>query len=201
MKKGKKILGNSILIIIVVLIIGVFGYYIVKSNRSFVPQNFINARSRSAAIAADLVSNLDESVKSLDKISEEDRNYNYSAALDLVNQEVNRVETARIDSVNLSKELITMAEAVQGIKPTNAKNLAFDAIKQETSLIEHVANYNSYFASLLNSLKIKFLNNGNYNSSQDVQQYINNMNREAGDINSANEAFGQKLKEFDSAIN
>jgi hypothetical protein len=201
MKKGKRILGNLILAAIVILIIGVFGYYIVKSNRSFVPQSFIDARNKNATIAADMVSNLDESVKSLNKISEEDSNHNYSAALSLVNQEAGRVETARVDSVDISKELIKMAEVVQDIKPSSAGKIALDAIQQETTLIEHVANYNSYFASLLNSLKIKFLNNGNYDGNQEVQQYISNMNKEAADINTTNDALNQKLKEFDGAVN
>lgn len=201
MKKGKKILGNSILVLIIVLIVGVLGYYFWKSGKSFVPSNFINARGQSAVIAANLVSNLDESVKSLDKISEQDRNNNYSEALNLVNQEVSRVEAARVASVDLSKQLIKMAESVQDIKPESASKLAFEAIEQETYLIQHVGQYDSYFASLLSSLKNKFVSNGSYNNTGEIQQFIENMNKEAITINSMNDAFNQKLRDFDKIVN
>jgi uncharacterized protein (UPF0333 family) len=201
-KRGKIILGNSILVIIVILIVGVLGYYFWKNQKSYVPQKFIEARSQSAVLAADLVSNLNELVKDLANISEKDQNGEYSEALKLVNQESDRMEKVKNDSKNLSIELINMAEVLQEIKPANAESLAFDAIKIETSLlVDHINNYNSYFTSLLNLLKNKFLNNGVYSGNENVRQYIDSMNKEAESINSLNVDFNQKLKEFDSAVN
>lgn len=199
MKNEKSILTYYILTVLVVLITVVLVYYIWAMNRSFVPQNFKESRIQSATIASELVSTLDESLKSLDKINEEDRNYRYSSALELVNQEADNVDKAKAEALELSNELIKMSQSAEGIKPANARNLALEAIAQETPLLNHLVNYNSYFGSLLETLRQKFIGDADY-SGNEVQIWINNMNREAGDINILNDSFGQKLKDFDAAI-
>ncbi len=76
-------------------------------DESFVPENFVEAREKSASIASELVALLDSSVKSLDKISEEDKNGRFSSALELVEQETEKIEQVRTIALELSAELTT----------------------------------------------------------------------------------------------
>ncbi|MHB9019647.1 MAG: hypothetical protein ACYC3G_02090 [Minisyncoccota bacterium] len=200
MNKGTKSLVNIILALIVISILGGLGYLAWNSGESFVPENFIEAREKSSGIASELVVLLDSSVKNLDKISVEDRAGRFSSALELVEQETEKIEKVRTLALELSSELNSMAQAVQGIEPVNAKNIALEAVTQEVSLIGHLINYNAYFAGLLSTLKMKFVDDNKYDSS-DVQNFINNMNKEKDEVNSINGSFNQKLREFDSAIN
>ena len=197
-KTRSTVSGYSILWIALALIATALVLYF-SNARSFVPENFAGARNRSSEIAADLVKELDASVKGLDQISEADKSGNFSLALALVDQENKRIDSAKTKALDLSKELISMAQAIYKIKPEAAKKVALDAVVQETTLLSHLTNYNAYFGSLLQTLKLKFVGNLGY-SNNDVQIYINNMNREAGDINNLNESFNQKLKEFDDIL-
>lgn len=197
MKKGTK---NLIKTILALMGISVLGYLIWNSGGSFVPENFIEARERSAGIASELVILLDSSVKSLDMISEEDKSGRFSSALELVEQETEKIEKVRTMALELSGELNNMAQAVQGIEPVSAKNLALEAVSQEVSLIGHLINYNAYFSGLLATLKLKFSDDIKYDSD-DVQNFIKNMNKESEEVNLINKSFNQKLGEFDSAIN
>ena len=199
MNKGTAFFINLILILVVVSIFGFFGYYLM-GNKTFVPENFNEARAKSSAIASELVGLLDESLKSLDKISEEDKNYRFSSAMDLVNGESEKIENAKARALDLSGELNKMAQAVQGIKPAKARNLALEAVSQEVLLISHIVNYNSYFGGLLETLRLKFAGDIRYDSN-DVQVLVSNMNSEAKEINTINNFFNQKLGEFDEALN
>lgn len=199
MNKGTKNLINIILALIVISALGGFGYFLLGSDKPFVPENFIEARGKSAIIASELVSDLDLSLKSLDKISEEDRNGRFSSALELVEQETEKIEKVRTQALELSGELNNMALAAQDIKPAATRNLALEAVIQEVSLIGHLINYNAYFGGLLVTLKMKFVDDMKYDGN-DVQIFINNMNREAREVNSTNESFNQKLRDFDRAL-
>jgi len=199
MNRGTRNLVNTILSLLVISVLGGLGYLLFSSGESFVPESFITAREKSASIATELVSDLDLSLQSLVKISEEDKNGRFSSALELVEQETEKIEKVRNLASNLSGELINMTQAVQGIEPASVRNLAFEAVSQEVFLISHLLNYNDFFGRLLSTLKMKFVDDSKYDSS-DVQSFINTMNEEAKTVNSINDSFNQKLKEFDKAL-
>jgi len=184
--------------IVIALIAAVFIFYF-SETKSFIPENFIQSRSESSVLASELVAILDSSVKSLDKISEEDKNGRFSSALKLVEAESKNVDAAREKAVELAAKLEVMALSVQDIRPSNAKDLALEAVTKEVSLLSHLLNYNTYFNDLLKNLKMKFSGDTNYDGD-DVKTSIAKMNEEASEINIINEAFNQKLKEFDSVL-
>ena len=199
--RGTRNLINIILSLMAISILGGLGYLVWNSEKSFVPENFVEARERSAIIASYLVSDLNLSLlESLPKISEKDRSSEFSSALKLVEQEIEKIEKVKTMSSELTKELTNMAQAIQGIKPISARNLALEAVSQELSLIGNLLNYNNYFYSLLETLRLKFSGDIRYDSS-DVQILIENMNKKAKEINSINESFNQKLMDFDSITN
>ena len=189
---------NIVLVLIVAFIFGLIGYSLLE-NDSFVPESFVEARSASSFIATELVSILDDSLNSLNKILEKDKNNDFSSALELVNQEIEKIEIANDKALRLSKELIKMAEALRGIRPLKAKDLAFTAITQETSLLFGVRDYNDSFSSLLETLRLKFTDDIRYNND-DVQALIEKMNEKAQEINSMNESFNEELKNFDKIV-
>jgi hypothetical protein len=199
MNKRTRSFVNIFLVLSVIFVLGWLGYLLWSSSGSFVPKDFSEARGRSATIASELVSDLDTSLQNLNKISEEDKNGRYSSALELVEQETEKVEKVRNLALDLSNELINMTQAVQGIEPATARNLALEAITQEVPLIGHLTMYNDFLSRLLATLKMKFVDDSNYDSS-DVQNYIAKMNEEAKSVNLINDSFDQKLKDFDKAL-
>lgn len=174
------------------------GYFFVRG--AFVPDAFIEARQQSALIAKDIVSLTEKSVQNLDKISLEDRQYNFERALALVGEELEHTKNSRRRAVDLTGALDAMARTAGSIAPAKARNLAIEAISHELSLISHLIVYNDTLYALLQTLDYKFSGDIRYDAG-DVQALVKNMNQEVREINRLNEVFNQKMKEFDEVVN
>ena len=173
------------------------GYLLI--GQSFVPSQFTEARNKSGLIAKEIVTLTEESLKNLDVISLNDREYNFRKALGLVREELERAKNSRIKAVELTKQLDAMARGAAGITPLKARNLATQAIADELSLISHMIVYNDALNGLLQTLEFKFSGDIRYDS-QEVQNLIQNMNNEAKEINNLNESFNQKMQQLDKMV-
>lgn len=190
MKKAVKIIFG-----ILVLSAIAYGIYY-WTNASFVPPAFSEARRQGASISSEIVALLGDSLKGLEKISEEDKNYHFSNALSLVLIELDRTNTARKKALDLSSSLDAMARSVKDISPVKAKNIAMQAVSQEVSLIGHLIVYNDTLRGLLETLQYKFSGDIRYDAD-DVQKSIISLNSEAKDVNSLNDSFNAIMGEFD----
>ena len=194
MKKSAKIILG-----VLVLSAASYGIYYWISASS-VPQSFNDARSEGALISSQIVALLGDSLKGLETISEEDRNYNFSKAFDLVLDELNRTKIAREKALDLSSALDKMARAVKDISPTKARNIAMQAVSQEVSLIGNLVVYNDTLRGLLETLRYKFSGDIRYDAD-DVQKLIVSLNKKAKEITSLNDSFNGIMGEFDKLVN
>ena len=192
-KKDTKI---ALIILLAVIAIYFLVQYVVASV--FVPDNFMEARKSSAAVSAEIISVLDESLKTLQTISEHDQNYAFSPALKLVSAEIDRTKESKKKATELTLALDKMARAVPEISPSKARNLAVEAVSSAIALISHLVIYNDSLNGLLDTLRYKFSGDIRYDA-KDVQIMVQNMNREAKEINALNDLFNQKMREFDEA--
>ena len=174
------------------------GYFII--GQSFVPPQFNEARNKSGLFAKEIVALTEESLKNLDVISLNDREYNFRKALDLVREELERAKNSRLKAIELTNQLDAMARGAAGITPSRARDLAMQAVADELSLISHLIVYNDILNGLLQTLEFKFSGDIRYDS-QDVQNLIQSMNTEAREINNLNESFNQKMQELDKITN
>ena len=186
-----------------VLLIGLFaavylaGYFLL--GRPFVPEQFVEARSRSAEVAKEIVAFSENSVQNLSTINQLDRRDQFSEALVLVRRELENSRKSKVKAVDLIKELGEMAKATTRITPARARNLATDAVRDEVALITHLVVYNDLLNGLLQTLEFKF--SGDIRSdSEEVQILIENLNKETKEINKLNESFNSKMKEFDELV-
>lgn len=174
------------------------GYFLIGLiEKSFIPSQFIEARNQGGAIAKEIVAMTEESLKTLEVISLNDRQYNFRRALELVREELERAKKSRAKAIKLTEQLDLMARAAAGISPTKARNLAIGAMGEEISLISHLIVYNDALSGLLQTLEFKFSGDIRYDS-EEVQNLIKNMNLEAKEINNLNEFFNQKMRELDN---
>ena len=174
------------------------GYLLI--NKKFVPPDFYEARNNSAAVAQEIVTVTETSLKNLEEISLQDRQHNFKKALSLVRQELERSKESRLKAIDLTKQLGNMTVAANEIFPTKARNLAIEAISQELNLITHLILYNeTYLNGLLQTLELKFSEDIRYDSD-DVQKLVKNMNNEAREINRLNNLFNEKMRGFDDLV-
>ncbi|MBI3046132.1 MAG: hypothetical protein HYY86_01115 [Candidatus Harrisonbacteria bacterium] len=195
--KMKKSFRGTILLLGSFLALYLAGYFLL--GKSFVPNEFFEARSRSALVAKEIVALTDISVQNLDKISLQERKNNYPRALVLVKEELENSKKSRVKAADLAKEIGAMTEAAGGITPTKARNLATDAVRDEVALITHLIVYNDSLNSLLQILELTF-SGVIPQGSEEVQTLIKNMNQEVKEINILNDLFNQKMREFDNLV-
>ena len=172
-----------------------FAVYFVISEK-YLPPNFTEAKNNSAVIAQEIVSLTEESIKKLDDISSYDRRGNFSKAIELVREELERAKESRLKATNLTKQIETMTIAGNEISPAKARNLAIEAISQELALVTHLIVYNDTLNALLQTLEFKFSGDIPYDAD-DVQKLVKNINDEAREINKLNDSFNEKMKQLD----
>lgn len=194
MRFKKKNLFSGLIIFVFFAAVAILGYFWL--GKSFVPSEFIEARNRSALVAKEIVALTDISVQNLEKISLHERKNNFPRALILVKEELENSKKSRVKAADLAKEIGAMTEATGRITPTKARNLATDAVRDEVALITHLIVYNDLLNSLLQNLELIFSGAISY-GSEEVQTLIKNMNQEVKEINGLNDAFNQKMREFD----
>ena len=185
-------------LILAVLALYLIGYFLI--GRSFVPVEFSDARRESAAVAKEITQLIETSLKNLEEISSQDRQYNFGQALVLVREELNRAQEARLKAIELIVGLERMGRAAQAVKPTKARNLVIEAISHELSSLSHLIVYNDILNGLLQTLEFKFSGDIRYDA-EDVQNLVKNLNNEAREINDLNNLYNQKMQEFDKLVN
>lgn len=161
-----------------------------------IPMEFLQARQESSLIAENIVSISGRTAKSINQISELDKNKNYTEALNLISEELNNNREARENAIKLSSQLEIMAKNVSQISPTAAGQTALRAISSETALISRLINYNDYLVKLLEILQAKFLEKEK-NSNDKITDLINKINEETRAINDLNNNFSTLMQEFD----
>ena len=189
-KHIRAVLWSSLVLVLVVV-----GIYFIL-NKKFVPSQFTQARQDSAQVAKDIVILTEASIQNLDVIALRDRQFRFKEALLLVEDEFSRAQDSRGKAIKLTQNLAVMARSAAGITPKRARDLAIEAISSELSLITHLIVYNDVLNSLLKTLEFKFSGDIRYDS-EEVQNLVKNMNQEAREVNTLNELFNQKMREFD----
>ncbi len=161
-----------------------------------VPANFLQARQTASLIAQDIVAVSGRTAENINKISDFDKNKEYTEALNLISEELNNNRKAREKAINLSAQLEIMAKNVSSISPASAGQTAIQAISSETALISRLINYNDYLIKLLEILQAKILEKEK-NSNEKIMELIGKINDEAKAINDLNNNFNSLMSEFD----
>ncbi len=189
---------RKVRILIVFLVIIALCYFVIRfffvSVRN-VPPDFLKARQQAASIALVIVNMSNESATNIDTISELDAGHKYREALALVAEEIQRNNDARQKAIELSNQLVEMANNLSGIYPASSAQVALQAVTSETTLISRLITYNDYLNQLLGVLQKKFAGQVDGNEVPELVQKINN---EAQAINDLNREFNDQMKIFDA---
>lgn len=186
-------------ILVAFLIIILAAYFLIRflfAETRNIPPDFLKARQQASLIAADIVQISNQSSQNIDQIAKLDEEQQYTEALTLVSNELEKNNEARRKAVDLSNQLEQMARNLADISPASASQIALEAVSSETTLISRLINYNDYLNQLLDVLRNKFLGKSDGDGVSDLIKKINN---EAQAINDLNQQFNDTMKQFDSA--
>ena len=159
-----------------------------------VPEDFLKARQQASIIALEIIAISNSSTVNFNQIAQLDSQGNYTEALILVSQELQRNAEARKKAIDLSVQLTTMAKNLDKISPASAGQIALEAISSETALISRLITYNDYLSQLLQILQDKFLGKA---SGDKIPELVAKINDEAKAINDLNQKFDDVMKQFD----
>jgi len=186
------------ILIIFLLIVATVGL-IVKTftpETKNTPKEFLEARQEASLIAKDIIDISGRTAENIKKISDLDKNKEYTEALNLISEELNNNREARENAISLSTKLEIMAKNVSQISPAVAGQIAIQAISSETTLISRLITYNDYLIKLLEILQAKFLEKEK-NANDKIADLIEKINDEARAINDLNNNFNNLMTEFD----
>jgi len=186
------------ILIIFLLIVAAVGL-IVKTftpETKNTPKEFLEARQEASLIAKDIIDISGRTAENIKKISDLDKNKEYTEALNLISEELNNNREARENAISLSTKLEIMAKNVSQISPAVAGQIAIQAISSETTLISRLITYNDYLIKLLEILQAKFLEKEK-NANDKIADLIEKINDEARAINDLNNNFNNLMTEFD----
>ncbi len=188
-------------ILIIFLLIVAAAWLIVKTFTPEIkntPKEFLETRQEASLIAKDIIDISGRTAENIKKISDLDKNKEYTEALNLISEELNNNRLARENAINLSAKLEIMAKNVSQISPVAAGQIAIQAITSETALISRLITYNDYLIKLLEILQAKFLGKEK-NSNDKIMDLINKINEEAQAINDLDKNFNNLMAEFDKS--
>ncbi len=177
--------------------LAIFGAYKIADGGKFVPEEFVNSRIAGAVIAENIVKMSNDTLKSLETISQDENRRNYQSAIDTVYRELDHNKSARNEAIKLSNYLNQMAGSLSDIKPRKARDLATEAVGEEINIINHLISYNDHLNQLFELLKAKF--EGKIQNREDrLKELLLLMNQEANSINNLNQRFKLAMEEFDA---
>jgi predicted PurR-regulated permease PerM len=188
------------ILIIFLLIVAAVGL-IVKTftpETKNTPKEFLETRQEASLIAKDIIDISSRTAENIKKISDLDKNKEYTEALNLISEELNNNRLARENAISLSAKLEIMAKNVSQISPAAAGQIAIQAISSETTLISRLITYNDYLIKLLEILQAKFLEKEK-NANDKIADLIEKINDEARAINDLNNNFNNLMTEFDKS--
>jgi len=194
--KTKIALGVAILVGLMVI---VFIIRNVASSTKYIPQEFVEAKARSAEIAQRITNLSSQSLSGLEQINNLDKSKDYSEAVILASNKLVQNRETREEAIKLASQMEKMAAGLPEIKPAKARQIATEAIGYEVALVSRLISYNDFFNQLFDTLIKKFKNEESDANSK-TQELINKINDEAQAINELNSKFNRAIAELDKVF-
>jgi hypothetical protein len=186
--------------VITIIAIAIFAFKALSKDGFSVPESFAEARINGAVIADFLNKFSSDSVAVITEIEEKDRAQKYDEALNLTIQELNRVQEARVKTIELLGELEKMAASLPALPQDEAQALGMQAISTEMSLVDKLLNYNEKTRQLLDVLRMKFTSYTPENFDIQTAEITKSMNEDALAINELNRKYQSLMEEFDGKL-
>lgn len=194
----KRILSRPRLFLLFLFLVAVplTAWQLYSAERVQISDSFLVSRRESAVIATQIVDLSRDSVSTLDKIRELEKNRKYFEALDLINSERGKVSAMRPKGSELLGELTSMANALSDIQPIGSREAALQAINYETEIINQLISYNNNLDQVLLLLTSRLLYGEDISAKLEAR--IKEINEQAKRIEEFNAKFNAAMEVAES---
>lgn len=201
MKKSRQynIWRDWMMLSAIVIFVASLGYFTIvfAKTGAYIPREFMEARAKGAEISENIVRLTSESGSTLKEIGRLDKERDYEAGVNLVQEELKRNDEIRQAALGLAAELEKMAIVVAKIRPDDASDIAVQAIVYESQIVTRLISQHNSLYQLLEFLRSRFTN-GEGATGEMVQDLITKMNAEVTAINDLNNQYKEAMLRFDA---
>jgi hypothetical protein len=187
--------------VVAILALGVGGYVAWSSNRppTQLPQDFVTARQHVGEMSQKIVEITAEVGDKVKLINRAEVNGDHEGELLLLRQARDSNAEAYQQAVALAEYLQTFASSLSKISSADSQQLAYQAVSMELSLVSEYIVYTADLNTFFDNLG-KEASTGSDIDRKAVQDSLTAVNQKAADINTINQSFISKMREFDQSL-
>jgi hypothetical protein len=183
------------LVIVAGLFVVAFLMFVISPlAKNQIPPSFNESHTQASLLADDIVEIFQGATDTIVQLQQKGVAQGHSE-LTVVLEEIQNVKTAREKASLLAKELETMAIAVPEVSPDAARQTAIIAISSEAALINKIISYGEDLNQLLSLLKDTYVKGKT--DYDKINNLVDQLNAESGQINEFNAQFVRLMKKFD----
>lgn len=183
----------------IVIIIGVLVYFAASGAKTAVPAGFTAARQNAAGVSQDIVALTATVNQKIQAANAAEAKGDANAVLAAVSGARTSNAEAYNKAFSLSQDLQTMAESLSTINSPQSRQLAYEAVAVELSLVSEFIAYTGSLNDFLNALSSSIASDNPANRNA-VADALKTVNDKAATINQLNDEFNQKMDAFDASV-
>jgi len=186
---------NIIFIVLVVAASFGIGRILLSQGKS-IPAEFSQSRANGGEVAAKIMSFLENSLIRLELVAKHDSDYRPQEALTIISEQLAAAKENDNSALILATQLETLARTAEDIRPSQARQIAVEAVGNEVALVSRMIVYNAQLKDLFELLKDKVSGRRKV-GAEEVNRLIAALNYLAGGINELNEKFNSGMRQLD----
>jgi len=190
--------GIKAAVVFIILVVAGYAIAVFWGSRNQVPVAFTDARLQGALISQDIVSISNSSTDELAKVSQDDKQGDYTDALTLTTNLISQSQQLRDKAVSLSNQVGIMTQSLSQIDSVGAQQAALQSISSRLALINQLITYSNDLDRLLGVLQARF--SGKYEPTGTVDGIVNQINTDVNAINNFNAQATQAMSQFDTIV-
>ncbi len=196
----KGILEKAGLIALPIVIIGVFVYLSVAGSKVIVPPSFTTARQNAASVSRDIVALTTSVDQNIQAANAAEAKGDTNAIITAISNARTANAAAYEKAFTLSQNLQQMAQSLNDINSASSRQLAYEAVAVELSLVSEFIAYTGSLNDFLNTLANSIATNGLTSGNSAVAAALKVVNDKAATIDQLNREFNQKMEAFDASV-
>jgi hypothetical protein len=183
----------------IAIIIGVLVYFAVSGAKTTVPPSFTAARQNAASVSHDIVTLTTSVNQNIQAANAAEAKGDTNAVLAAIGDARTANAAAYEKAFALSQNLQQMTQALTDINSAPSRQMAYEAVAVELSLVSEFIAYTGSLNDFLNTLARSIAVDGLSGNSA-VADVLKIVNDRAATIDKLNQEFNQKMDAFDASV-
>lgn len=182
----------------VVIVVGVLVYFAISGAKTTVPANFTAARKSAAGVSQDIVTLTNTVNQKIESANAAEAKGDVNAVLSAIGDARAANSAAYEKAISLAQDLQQMTQSLTDISSSQSRQLAYEAVATELSLVSEFIAYTGSLNNFLNTLASSVAGSGS--GSAAVANALKVVNDKAAAIDKLNQEFNQKMTSFDASV-